>query len=116
MELSQGHGREFSGYYCKFASVIDNKLLSLPKDRTEEVTMITGVPECLGYPNNYCSFDHESEIPAHYQQWLMVWMPQENAYKIINRHSGMLLCVQSRTYKENHRIVHYHDQALDFQW
>ena len=112
----KGHGGEFSGYYCKFASVIDKKLLCVPyrSRNTEEVTMIAGVPECLGDPANFCSSD--PEIPPHHQQWLMVWMPQEIAYKIINRHSGMLLCVQSRTYKENHRIVHYHDQALDFQW
>ena len=115
MEL-QGHGGEFSGYFCKFASVIDNKLLCVPyrNRNTEEVTMITGAPECLGDPANYCSF--EPEKPPHYQQWLMIWMPQENAYRIINRHSGMLLCIQSRTDRENHRIVHYHDQALNFQW
>ena len=112
----KGHGGEFSGYYCKFASVIDKKLLCVPSRsrNTEEVTMIAGVPECLGDPANFCSSD--PEIPPHHQQWLMVWIPQKNAYKIINRHSGMLLCVQSRTHKENHRIVHYHDQALDFQW
>jgi hypothetical protein len=112
----QGHGGEFSGYYCKFASVIDNKLLCVPYSRrnTEEVSMITGVPECLGDPVSYCSLD--PEIPPHFQQWLMVWMPPENTYKIINRYSGMLLCVQSRTDRENHRIVHYHDQALNFQW
>ena len=117
MELElQGHGGEFSGYYCKFASVIDNRLLCVPyRSRdTEEVTMITGSPECIGDPADYCSIDPEK--PAYYQQWLMIWMPQENAYRIINRHSGMLLCVQSRTDKENHRIVHYHDQALNFQW
>ena len=28
----------------------------------------------------------------------------------------MLLCVQSRTDRENHRLIHYHDQALNFQW
>ena len=115
MEL-QGHGGEFSGYFCKFASVIDNKLLCVPyrSRNTEEVTMITGVPECLGDPADYCS--HEPEKPPNYQQWLMVWMPPENAYRIINQHSGMLLCVQSHTDRENHRIVHYHDQALNFQW
>ena len=111
MEL-RGHGGEFSGYYCKIVSVIDNNLLCIPKDRNSEVNI--GVPECLGDPANYCS--HDPEVPPHYQQWLMIWMPRENAYKIINRHSGMLLCVQSRTDKENHRIVHYHDQAHKFQW
>ena len=111
-----GHGGEFSGYYCKLASAVDKKLLCVPyrSRNTEEVTMIAGAPECLGDAASYCSFD--PQIPPHYQQWLMVWMPQQNGYKIINRHSGMLLCVQSRTLKENHRIVHYHDQALDFQW
>ena len=115
MEL-EGHGGEFSGYYCKFASVIDNKLLCVPyrSRNTEEVSMITGAPECLGDPADYSSF--EPEKPPHYQQWLMIWMPLERAYRIINRHSGMLLCVQSRTDRENHRIVHYHDQALNFQW
>ncbi len=111
--VHQGHGGEFSGYYCKVISVINNKLLCLPKDRNS--TMITGVPECLGDPASYCSLD--PEIPPHFQQWLMVWMPRENAYKIINRHSGMLLCVPSRTDQENQRIVHYHDQAqLNLQW
>ncbi len=112
----KGHGGEFSGYYCKFTSIIDNKLLCVPyrSRNTEEVSMIVGVPECLGDPTSYCSLD--PEIPPHFQQWLMVWIPRENAYKIINRHSGMLLCVQSRTDRENHRIVHYHDQALNFQW
>ena len=111
-----GHSGEFSGYFCKFASIIDNRLLCVPSRSryVEEVSMITDVPDCLGDPADYCSAVPQE--PLKYQQWLMVWMPEEHAYKIINRTSGMLLCVQSRTDRENHRIVHYHDQSLNFQW
>ena len=111
-----GHGGEFSGYYCKFESIVDHKLLCAPSRSrlVEEVTMVTGEPECVGDPANYGQCDPEP--PPNYQQWLMIWMPEESSYRIINRNSGMLLCVQSRTDKENHRIVQYHDQCLNFQW
>ena len=111
-----GHAGEFSGYYCKFANIVDHELLSTPSGShfTEEVTIVTAVSKCIGDPANYSSF--EPEQPVSQQQWLMVWMPEVSAYRIINRNSGMLLCVQSRTDKENHRIVQYHDQCLNFQW
>lgn len=111
-----GHGGEYSGYYCKFASIIDNRLLSAPSRSryVEEVSMVVDEAECQGDPSDYSSF--EPERPPNHQQWLLVWIPEENSYRIINRNSGMLLCVQSRTDRENHRIVQYHDQALNFQW
>ena len=96
--------------------MIDKKLLCVPyrSRNTQEDPIISGAPECLEDPADCCSFEPE-KLP-HYQQWLMIWMEKEKAYKIINRHSGMLLCVQSRTHKENQEIVHYHDQARNFQW
>ena len=111
-----GQNGEFSGHYCKFVCITDSRLLCVPSQGRcdEEVSMITEVADCLEYPASYSSAVPQE--PRNYQQWLMVWMPEKHAYKIINRTTGMLLCVQSRTDDENHRIVHYHDQSLNFQW
>ena len=110
-----GQNGEFSGYYCKFVSVIDSRLLCVPSQSqyVEEVSTITDVPDCLRDSAEYSSAVPQE--PLNYQQWLMVWMPENQAYKIINRASGMLLCVQSGTDKENQRIITSHDQSLNSQ-
>lgn len=111
-------GGEFSGYYCKIANVSDGKLLCIQnRSRDEDADAITFVdqgPERFVAPTDYDRF--EPKQPLDFQQWLMIWMPNEKVYKVINRNSGLLLCVKDRSTDENHRLVQYRDQNLSFQW
>ena len=113
-----GHSGEFSGYYCKIATITDGKLLCIQsRSQDEEASAITYVDEGdqrFVNPGNYNLF--EPKQPLDFQQWLMLWMPQQTAYKIVNRKSGLLLCVEGRSTGENHGVIQYRDQQLSFQW
>ena len=114
-----GHSGEFSGYYCKIATITDSNLLCIHNRSLEEVSAITYVDEGeqrFVNPADYNLF--QPKQPLDFQQWLMIWMPQQTAYKIVNRKSGLLLCVHGRSTDENHRVIQYRDQQLriPFQW
>ena len=113
-----GHSGEFSGYYCKIANITDSRLLCIQSQSLDEnASAITDVDQGelrFVNPSDYNHF--EPKQPLDFQQWLMIWMPQQTAYKIINRASGLLLCVYGRSTAENEVLIQYHDQQLPFQW
>ena len=113
-----GHSGEFSGYYCKIATITDSNLLCIQSRSLDEgasaITYVDQGEERFVNPADYKLF--QPKQPLDFQQWLMIWMPQQSAYKIINRKSGLLLCVQGRSTDENHGVIQYRDQQLPFQW
>ena len=112
------HSGEFSGYYCKIATITDSNLLCIQSRSQDEgasgITYGDEGDQRFVNPADYNLF--EPKQPLDFQQWLMIWMPQQTAYKIVNRKSGLLLCVEGRSTDENHGVIQYRDQQLSYQW